>query len=103
MNNDLTTAQTRKLAAAKTKLPSGYSYIIHELDSGKPYGVTVLHEGKPDGGMGYTYNQNGLIMGQLYTGPCEQMNLVRLALNRAAAALWGKQPTWPADCFYREA
>lgn len=107
--NGLTAAQSRKLAAAQRKLPTGYSYRMHdELDGGKtadaPYGVTVLHaEEAEGGGLGYTYRKDGHVMGQLYTGQCEQMNVVRLALNRAAAAIWGQQTPWPAEYFYREA
>ncbi len=64
-----------------------------------PYGVTV--ESDASEGLGYTFRRDGQVMGQLYTDRCEEMNIVRLALNRAAAALWGQQPAWPADCFFR--
>lgn len=90
----LTAKQQAKLLKAEAKLPSGFTYVLHaEKDDGSRgdvWGVSVLNEALDDGPIGHVQNN---MLAHTSCGE-EHAATVRLLLNRAAAAIWGKQPCW---------
>ena len=96
MNSKLTKTQQERFAKAEAKLPKGYYYHLHdEADAPKYYaervwGVSVLNDELDNGPLGHVQNN----MSGNTTCADEHVALVRLLLNRAAAALWHKQPVW---------
>ena len=95
MNRKLTAKQQERLAAAEAKLPQGHSYQLHDEAAAPKYyadrvwGVDVCDEtGESVGTVG---NDKGRVWAQVHGGDAA---VVKLALNRVAAALWHKQPVW---------
>ena len=94
MNTKLTKAQQERFAKVEAKLPAGFSYSLHDEDAAPKYyakkvwGVTVWNG--DNNSMGHVQNN----MSGYTTCDAEHVALVRLLLNRAAAALWHKQPVW---------
>jgi hypothetical protein len=90
----LTAKQQAGFSRAAAKLPDGLSYSLHdEADAPKYYtdvwGVDVCDT--TGDSLGTVGKDRGRIWAQIYG---EDEKLVRTALNRAAAALWHKQPVW---------
>lgn len=97
MSAKLTEKQKERFSKVEAKLPEGYYYTLHdEADAPKYYadrvwGVSVCND-ELDGGGAVGHVQNN--MHAHTTCAKEHVALVRLLLNRAAAALWHKQPVW---------
>lgn len=91
----MTDKQAAALAKAELKLPTGWSYRIHDdndrHEKVKVWGVTVYDENEENIAHG---QNNG--DGATYVEAGEKRAAARLALNRAMAALWHKQPCWAA-------
>lgn len=95
MKTNLSEKQSQKLAAAEARLPDGYSYRLHD-DGSKVWGVTVYRadENGHEEGVGHVQAPtDGWLQAHTTCKP-EDRAAVRLMLNRAAAALWHKQPNW---------
>jgi len=99
----LTAAQNKNMTNAEAKLPQGWSYGLQDecfgegkyrdvATTGSVWGVVVNDaEGNVIGNVSKP-NGDHLAAGT----DCEESlrPAVRLALNRAAAAMWHKQPVW---------
>lgn len=101
----MTSKQSARFAVAKSKLPPGYSYRIHDQsDAGfhdqAPYGVALSFEGPTGHAEELGYVGREVVPGRATrisgsaTGVREDLQLQQLLLNRAAAALWHRQPRW---------
>ena len=95
--NELTAKQQERFSKAEAKLPAGFYYNLHdEADAPKYYadrvwGVSVYNDELDSGGSVGHVQAN--MSAHTTCGP-EHEATVRRLLNRAAAALWHKQPTW---------
>lgn len=105
----LTAKQDARFAKAEALLPAGYSYHLHDETSGegsyshltvrgaKVWGVEVRQEredGRDEGvGLVNAPEKKGWLQAHTTCQP-EAHAAVRLMLNRAAAALWHRQPDW---------
>lgn len=87
----LTEKQTERLRKAEAKLPTGFEYVLHDTNDNHAktavWGVTLLKDGEPVGYVGKNMCAN-------CTAGRSDTELQKLLLNRAAAALWHKQPLW---------
>ena len=90
MSARLTERQRVRYEAAEAKLPEGYYYALHSEPGDHVWGVTVGHDSL-DGGICGEVNSR---ISAFTTCADERIHLVRLLLNRAASALWHRQPTW---------
>jgi hypothetical protein len=111
--NTMPTAKETKMQRAMRLLPQGWTHSFHdEGDDGYPtyryktvavWGVSIYDENenevafasKPDKGQ---RRPNGQLMAD-----GDKCNAARLAVNRFAAAMWGQQPAWPANCYFSDA
>jgi hypothetical protein len=103
----LTEKQNRKFSAVEAKVPEGYGYYLHSETSGAGrysnlevsgsvvWGVTVEKNGKS---VGHAQKPDacGWVMANT-SCTAEERALVRLLLNRAASALWHRQPMWQVE------
>lgn len=93
----LTAKQQERFEKAEAKLPAGYYYELHD-DAAAPkyyaekvWGVSVYNDDLDSGGpVGHVQSN----MSAHTACDEEHEATVRLLLNRAAAALWHKQPCW---------
>ncbi len=93
-----TRKQAARFARIEAKLPAGYAYYLHDQsDAGfrdQPvYGVSLIGPGRGVGhedSLGYVNRT----MGANLTADRPDSDLQQLLLNRAAAALWHRQPRW---------
>lgn len=106
MKTRLTAKQDQNFAAAEAKLPDGYSYRLHDETAGGGkfsnlavrgdvvWGVTVEKDGES---VGHVQKPDASGWLQAHTScPDGERDLVRRLLNRAASALWHRQPNWSA-------
>ncbi len=82
----LTDKQKAKLKKAEAKLPDGWVYWITNDNH-----VLGLRDTEQDKAL--ATKEGGYIRAQVYTNGAEAAWLA-LLLNRACAAVWGKQPSW---------
>ena len=97
MNANLTDSQKRRLEAATAKLPAGYTYQLHdEADTPHYYAKRVWGVSVVDAGGDVRATVGRKTGGELWANldPRHDPEKLRLAINRAAAALWHKQPLW---------
>ena len=104
-----------KMERAIRLLPEGWTHSFHdEGDDGYPtyryktvpvWGVSIYDESenqvayasKPSKG---SRTPHGEVMA--HGAPAAKRNAARVAVNRFAAAMWGQQPAWPADCYFTD-
>lgn len=92
--NGLTAKQQARLQKAEAKLPNGFTYLLHtEQDngsSGDVWGISVRNDSLNNSPIGHVQKN------MLAHTSCDEKHVetVRLLLNRAASALWNKQPAW---------
>lgn len=94
---NLTEKQKSKFALATFRLAHGYTYRLHSEtgnlgESGPVWGVTVELNGESVGHV--QRPQRDGFVSALTTCEPQNVKLMRLFLNRAAAALWHRQPNW---------
>jgi hypothetical protein len=91
----LTEKQAEQFEKAKDKLPAGYEYRLHDKDGHHEHvpvwGVTLYRvDGFQETSLGFV----GRNMAAKCTTSRKDTALQKLLLNRAASALWHKQPRW---------
>ena len=109
--NSVAAIKETKMERALRLLPRGWTHSFHADGSdGYPtyrYGVSIYDENevqvayasKPEKGS-RTRTLHGELMA--YGEPSAKRSAARVAVNRFAAAMWGQQPIWPANCYFTE-